>query len=338
MTSALGTQGTDVLPTELDNVARLRHRAASGATDTGARRRINWLNGTNTTWTITDSATNEEVTVSVSSATNTEDVQDIVAGLLVAGANITLTYNDAANTLTVDVSGLTESVQDIVGALTGFGGSGLTFTYDDAGNAVSLAVNAGNGTTITADAIDVDWEMYDKAVTASQTIPAGYVMDAPLGVNVPAGSSITIGSGGSLVASPGGQFMPHTLAKNVTPTADETTTAVAYANLPASSRTQLVFVKQRADTDLVVDFSNAGFYVSASANTDFGISVDGAAATKIVTHAVAITTRAEPTGFLTFSNVGAGQHTIEVQFQTSTGTAHFDTRSTTSLKVTETYG
>lgn len=87
--------------------------------------------------------------------TFTESVQDIVGALLVAGANITLTYNDAANTLTIDVSGLTESVQDIVGAL-GLGGSGLTFTYNDAANTAVIDVNVdGSSIEVSSDALRV---------------------------------------------------------------------------------------------------------------------------------------------------------------------------------------
>jgi hypothetical protein len=42
----------------------------------------------------------------------TEFIQDVTATTLVAGTNITITYNDAANTITIDASG---------------GGGGLTF-------------------------------------------------------------------------------------------------------------------------------------------------------------------------------------------------------------------
>lgn len=85
----------------------------------------------------------------------TEAVQDIAGALIVAGANVTVTYDDAANTLTLAVSGLTEAVQDIVGAL-GFGGSGLSATYDDAGNTLVLDVNVDNSSIeVASDALRV---------------------------------------------------------------------------------------------------------------------------------------------------------------------------------------
>lgn len=52
-----------VLPRLIGSVARLRHRQNTGTTDVGARQRINWVDG-GVTWTVTDSAVNEEVSVS----------------------------------------------------------------------------------------------------------------------------------------------------------------------------------------------------------------------------------------------------------------------------------
>jgi hypothetical protein len=49
---------------------------------------------------ISDGGAGSTITVAVPS----EGVQDLVAALLVAGANVTLTYNDVANTLTIDAS------------------------------------------------------------------------------------------------------------------------------------------------------------------------------------------------------------------------------------------
>lgn len=89
-----------------------------------------------------------------------ESVQDIMATTLVAGTNVTLTYNDAGNTLTVastgsggtpDWSTITgkpstfeptiESVQDIVGAQL-VAGSGVSVTYNDAAGTTTIANTA----------------------------------------------------------------------------------------------------------------------------------------------------------------------------------------------------
>jgi hypothetical protein len=75
----------------------------------------------------------------------TEAVQDAVAGLLTAGSNLTLTYDDTANTLTVaaaDGSGLdAEAVRDAIGvALIGVGN--ITVTVNDAADTITISTTA----------------------------------------------------------------------------------------------------------------------------------------------------------------------------------------------------
>jgi hypothetical protein len=68
-----------------------------------------------------------------------ERVDDRVNALLVAGTNITTTYNDAAGTYTINSSGKTqEEIEDIVDGLL-VAGTGITLTYNDA--AGTLTVN-----------------------------------------------------------------------------------------------------------------------------------------------------------------------------------------------------
>ncbi len=73
-----------------------------------------------------------------------EEVEDYVAGLLTAGSNITLNYNDTNGTLTINsIGGATltqEEVQDFISGM--FSNNGvLSANYDDAGNAIVLTVN-----------------------------------------------------------------------------------------------------------------------------------------------------------------------------------------------------
>lgn len=77
----------------------------------------------------------------------TEDAQDAIANLLVAGTGITLSYDDTANTLTVtSTGGLTqEQVEDFVGALVQ-DTSDIDVTYTDNGTsagAITLAIKTG---------------------------------------------------------------------------------------------------------------------------------------------------------------------------------------------------
>ena len=89
-----------------------------------------------TTDNITEGSTNLFLT--------NERVDDRVNALLTAGTNMSLTYDDAANTLTIASSGKTEEeIEDIVGAQLATNGShtNITATYDDAGDgAVDLAI------------------------------------------------------------------------------------------------------------------------------------------------------------------------------------------------------
>jgi len=67
-----------------------------------------------------------------------EEVQDLVNALLAGGSNITLTYDDANDTLTIDTSALNEEeVEDAVSTLL-TGGTGISLTYDDANDTLTI--------------------------------------------------------------------------------------------------------------------------------------------------------------------------------------------------------
>ncbi len=90
----------------------------------------------------------------------TEAVQDVVAGLLAAGTNLTLTYNDALNTLTLDASGGSggstdpEVVRDTIGvAMTGAGA--ISVQVNDAADTIVIST--------TATANDTDANLRDRA-------------------------------------------------------------------------------------------------------------------------------------------------------------------------------
>ena len=76
----------------------------------------------------------------------TETVQDIVGAFIVAGTNVTVTYNDAANTFTINATasgGTTdpEIVRDVIGAAM-VAGSGVQITVNDAGDTITIASTA----------------------------------------------------------------------------------------------------------------------------------------------------------------------------------------------------
>lgn len=79
-------------------------------------------------------------------ALTTEQVQDIVGSLLYAGDNITLDYDDVANSLTISAAdGLTlEEMQDAVAAML-VAGTNVTLTYNDAAGTLTVDATGGGG-------------------------------------------------------------------------------------------------------------------------------------------------------------------------------------------------
>lgn len=71
-----------------------------------------------------------------------ELVDDRVASLIVAGTNITTSYNDTNNTLTINAASTidTEGVQDIVGAML-TAGSGININYNDPSGIVTVSLS-----------------------------------------------------------------------------------------------------------------------------------------------------------------------------------------------------
>ena len=88
-----------------------------------------------------------------------ERVDDRVAALIVGGANITATYNDGANTLTIDA----DNVGDVTGVTAGSGMTGGGSSGD-----LTLNVIGGDGITAAADEITVDSTVV--RTSGSQTI------------------------------------------------------------------------------------------------------------------------------------------------------------------------
>lgn len=101
-----------------------------------------------------------------------EQVQDLVAAMIGNANGFTVTYNDAAGTLTLayddsaardranhtgtqassTISDLTERIQDVVGAAI-VAGTGITATYDDAAGTITLTSTGGGGGGLDAEGV-----------------------------------------------------------------------------------------------------------------------------------------------------------------------------------------
>ena len=77
-----------------------------------------------------------------------EEIQDVIGALVQAGANVSIDYDDVANTLTISSSFTNtqrsdEEIQDVVGALVQ-GGSNVTASYDDVSNTLTISATDTN--------------------------------------------------------------------------------------------------------------------------------------------------------------------------------------------------
>lgn len=107
---------------------------ATGNWDDATNAAIDWINANETVSTRVG-------VLEASSASNAEVIDDRVAALLQAGANVTLSYNDAAGTLTVSATVDAEVIDDRVAALL-VAGTGITLSYDDAANALTVGTTS----------------------------------------------------------------------------------------------------------------------------------------------------------------------------------------------------
>jgi hypothetical protein len=105
----------------------------------------------------------------------TEAVQDIVGAMIVAGTNMgTITYDDTAGTVTVNGLALsTEQVQDIVGAMVQ-AGANVTVTYDDTLGTLTVAATGGGGGGVTVEEEDGTPTV---AVVSKIQVPNGTLTD-----------------------------------------------------------------------------------------------------------------------------------------------------------------
>lgn len=114
--------------------------------------------GTNITLNYNDAANTLTITNSASAAPTTENIQDIVAALLVAGANVTLNYDDTANTLTINSTA------------SGGGGAPIDAEYITGSTNVTLSAER-----VLTDTATITWDRSTAGqVKANAIIPASY--------------------------------------------------------------------------------------------------------------------------------------------------------------------
>jgi len=110
--------------------------------------------GSNITFSYNDASN----TYTINSISN-ESIQDLIASFLTAGTNLSLDYDDVLNTLVINATVSSEVIDDRVASFL-VAGTNMTFTYDDTGNTLTLDAASGGGGGVTNwDDIDVDaWD------------------------------------------------------------------------------------------------------------------------------------------------------------------------------------
>mgnify|MGYP001164893254 FL=1 len=134
----------------------------------------------------------------------TEQIQDTVDGLLVAGTNMSLSYNDSANTLTISSSGKTqEEVEDIVGAMfSGNTETGITATYQDSGSgAGTIDLVIGNDAIVSSMIADntivggnIAANTIGSSEIAANAVGASELADDAVDTDAIANNAVTLGT------------------------------------------------------------------------------------------------------------------------------------------------
>ena len=238
---------------------------------------------------------------------NPENIQDEVNNLLVAGTNITLTYDDVANTLTIDAAGgggggggssnflgLTDTPASYTGSADRFvkvnsGGTGISFVSGVAFSDLTSTPTTLAGYGITDGYSDSDVDTHLNQSTAANgeflkwngsdyewdVVPAGYT-DSDVNTFLAGGTAGNIVTTGYLAG-------PATFTIDPAAVGDNTGTVVIAGNLQVDGTTTTI-----NSTELTVDDLNitvASGAANAGAANGAGLTVDGASATFTYTSA-----------------------------------------------------
>ena len=223
---------------------------------------------------------------------NPENIQDEVNNLLVAGAGITLTYNDTANTLTIDNSEAAPSftgLTDTPSSYTSFAGNFVKVNSGATGLGFATADtdDISEGTNKYYTDARVDTHLNQSTASASEylkwngsdyewaTVPPGYT-DSDVNTFLAGGTAGNIVTTGYIAG-------PATLTIDPAGIGDNTGTVVIAGNLQVDGTQTTINSTELAVDDLNITIASGA--VNAAAANGAGITVDGASATLTYTNA-----------------------------------------------------
>lgn len=240
-----------------------------------------------------------------------EGVDDRVSSLLQAGTNILLSYNDEANTLTINSTLGTEEVQDAIGTyLTGI--SGISVSYNDTTGYTTLSLSdptiQASDVTDFSEAVDdrvsslissgsgigVSYNDNSNSLLVSVTgIPVSLVTDFTSGVNAlidnAVSTSIVGGSGvdlmynsetntltiSSSLSAGSGISVSHNAGTYTIGLSDPTIQLADITDLSSDARTFLATPSSTNLASLVSDETGSGALVFANNPVMSGVTVNG---------------------------------------------------------------
>lgn len=132
-----------------------------------------------------------------------EIARDALGTALTAGANVTITPNDGANTITIDVptAGIQEISRDALGAAL-VAGTGITITPNDGADTITIDATGGGGSytdeqaqdavgTILVDSASIDFTYADATPSITATVKTGSIGPTELAATAVAAGSYT---------------------------------------------------------------------------------------------------------------------------------------------------
>lgn len=132
--------------------------------------------------------TNDTFTINNTAGYTDEQARDAIATALSSGANISIIHDDPNNTISIDTSALdSEQVQDEVNSLLS-SDSNITLTYDDVNNSLTISLSS----TVSASTVDVDNELGAPVYQSTSDVP-----------NVPEGTIVYIQDNNSIYVEDG---------------------------------------------------------------------------------------------------------------------------------------